>query len=182
MEKTITKLYAILIVLIIGCESNPPAKKKIIHEIIDEGKYFYDSNANYMKYVFFKDGKYYKIKGGWNANTRQITPNFICTCKPYFKGGDYLNCVADGIVIEYQSNSNAIFFMDSDTSDCISFHDFLRPMGRIIVRDPKNRVIYTGQAQNQLREGRFIYYDTSGHVKKIEFYSRGVILKTIEKR
>ncbi|MDZ4669168.1 MAG: hypothetical protein SGJ00_14975 [bacterium] len=175
-------IFGIFINLLLpSCKTDEIEKKKIIHRIIDDGEWFYDHDVP-IKYVFYKDGIYYTMFVSYDVITKTYGIQAIYTCKPYYRNGEYFNCVGDGIVITYSGERTDVFEMKSAESDCISSRkDMSQRTGWYFSKDSKNRIYEKGAYKNRKKEGIFMYFDTLGNIKQLDKYHNDSLISSIQK-
>ncbi|MDP3930553.1 MAG: hypothetical protein Q8R57_16160 [Bacteroidota bacterium] len=170
----------LLFVQIVSCNEDNKNEKKIVHKIIDNGEWFYTRGMP-SKYVFYKNGIFYAMIVSYDVVTKTYIIEAIETCKPYYKNGEYLNCVGDGIVISYMGNRTEIFEMNSTESDCISSRNMSQITGWYFLKDYKNRIYEKGSYKNKMKNGIFMYFDTLGNLKQLDKYKEDILISRVLK-
>ncbi len=118
----------------------------------------------------------------YDVVTKTYQIEAIATCKPYYKNGELLNCVGDGIVISYIGNRTEIFEMNSAESDCISYRDMGQMTGWYFLKDSQNRIYEKGNYKNKKKDGMFMYFDTLGNIKQVDRYLNDTLISRVIKQ
>jgi len=177
--KQVGKIW-VLFIFMFSCVKVEDSNKKMIHRIIDSGVWFYERGVP-VKYVFYKEGIFYSMVVSYDLITKTHTIQSIKTCKPYYKDGEFFNCIGNGIVISYMGNRTGIFEMISDESDCISSKDKVQITGWYFLKDSQNRIYEKGSYKNKKKNGIFMYFDTLGNIKQLDKYKEDILISRVLK-